>query len=313
MIIDTHTHIYTEEFDADRADVVSRALAAGVGIMLLPGINASTIAPMLSTCRTWPGICFPLIGLHPEDVREDYADVLEEMEKLLDGDSDFRLTDENKPSGFRLQTSDNSPASGPLAKLSSDSLKSAVCQSEKEESCSSISFIGIGEIGLDFYWDATYKAEQLKAFESQLRWASRYRLPVVIHQRAAFDELYALMESFRPEALTGIFHCFGGTADEAERLLSFPGFMLGIGGALTYKKSTLPDVLRNNVPLDRIVVETDAPYLAPVPFRGRRNEPAYIVEVVRRLADIYDQTPDAVAARTTANALRVFPTLDSTR
>ena len=285
MIIDTHTHIYTEEFDADRADVVSRALAAGVGIMLLPGINASTIAPMLSTCRTWPGICFPLIGLHPEDVREDYADVLEEMEKLLDGDSEFRLTDENKPSG---------------------------CQSI-EESCSSISFIGIGEIGLDFYWDATYKAEQLKAFESQLRWASRYRLPVVIHQRAAFDELYALMESFRPEALTGIFHCFGGTADEAERLLSFPGFMLGIGGALTYKKSTLPDVLRNNVPLDRIVVETDAPYLAPVPYRGRRNEPAYIVEVVRRLADIYDQTPDAVAARTTANALRIFPTLDSTR
>jgi TatD DNase family protein len=285
MIIDTHTHIYTEEFDADRADVVSRALAAGVGIMLLPGINASTIAPMLSTCRTWPGICFPLIGLHPEDVREDYADVLEEMEKLLDGDSEFRLTDENKPSG---------------------------CQSI-EKSCSSISFIGIGEIGLDFYWDATYKAEQLKAFESQLRWASRYRLPVVIHQRAAFDELYALMESFRPEALTGIFHCFGGTADEAERLLSFPGFMLGIGGALTYKKSTLPDVLRNNVPLDRIVVETDAPYLAPVPFRGRRNEPAYIVEVVRRLADIYDQTPDAVAAHTTANALRIFPTLDSTR
>lgn len=285
MIIDTHTHIYTEEFDADRADVVSRALAAGVGIMLLPGINASTIAPMLSACRTWPGICLPLIGLHPEDVREDYADVLEEMEKLLDGDSEFRLTDANRPSD---------------------------CQSN-EESCSSISFIGIGEIGLDFYWDATYKAEQLKAFESQLRWASRYRLPVVIHQRAAFDELYALMESFRPEALTGIFHCFGGMADEAERLLSFPGFMLGIGGALTYKKSTLPDVLRNNVPLDRIVVETDAPYLAPVPFRGRRNEPAYIVEVVRRLADIYDQTPDAVAARTTANALRIFPTLDSTR
>lgn len=285
MIIDTHTHIYTEEFDADRADVVSRALAAGVGIMLLPGINASTIAPMLSTCRTWPGICFPLIGLHPEDVREDYADVLEEMEKLLDGDSEFRLTDANRPSD---------------------------CQSI-EELRSSISFIGIGEIGLDFYWDATYKAEQLKAFESQLRWASRYHLPVVIHQRAAFDELYALMESFRPEALTGIFHCFGGTADEAERLLSFPGFMLGIGGALTYKKSILPDVLRNNVPLDRIVVETDAPYLAPVPFRGRRNEPAYIVEVVRRLADIYDQTPDAVAARTTANALRIFPTLDSTR
>lgn len=287
MIIDTHTHIYTEEFDADRADVVSRALAAGVGIMLLPGINASTIAPMLSTCRTWPGICFPLIGLHPEDVREDYADVLMQMEKdllpfLKEGRND-----------------------------SQSALPGSIHFREGVEA--GFPFIGIGEIGLDFYWDTTYKAEQLKAFESQLRWAARYHLPVVIHQRAAFDELYALMKTFRAETLSGIFHCFGGTADEAERLLSFPGFMLGIGGALTYKKSTLPDVLRSNVPLDRIVVETDAPYLAPVPFRGRRNEPAYIVEVVRRLADIYDQTPDAVAARTTANALRIFPTLDSTR
>lgn len=266
MLIDTHTHIYTEEFDADRADVVARAQAAGVALMLLPGINASTIAPMLATCRTWPGICFPLIGLHPEDVREDYADVLARMEPLLAGGAD-----------------------------------------------KAGQFVGIGEIGLDFYWDTTYKAEQAEAFDRQLDWAAAHRLPVVIHQRAAFDELCAIMERHRSQSLTGIFHCFGGTADEAERLLSFPGFMLGIGGALTYKKSTLPDVLRNNVPLDRIVVETDAPYLAPVPFRGRRNEPAYIVEVVRRLADIYDQTPDAVAARTTANALRIFPTLDSTR
>jgi len=260
MIIDTHTHIYTEEFDADRADVVARAQAASVGIMLLPNINASSVAPMLSACQTWPGVCFPLIGLHPEDVREDYADVLAEMETLLD----------------------ETPG-----------------------------FIGIGEVGLDFYWDTTYKAEQLKAFERQLRWAVRRHLPVVIHQRAAFDELVTLMESFRAEALTGIFHCFGGTAAEAERLLSFPGFMLGIGGALTYKKSTLPDVLRTTVPPDRIVVETDAPYLAPVPHRGRRNEPSYITQVVSRLADIYGQTPDDIAARTTANALRIFPALQA--
>ena len=258
MIIDTHTHIYTEEFDADRADVVARALEAGVGILLLPNINAASIAPLLETCRQWPDMCFPLIGLHPEDVRDDYTAVLEEMKTCL------------------------SPA--PL-------------------------FIGIGEVGLDFYWDTTYKAEQLRAFEQQLGWAAEYRLPVVIHQRAAFDELYALMESFRSEALTGIFHCFSGTTEEAEKLLSFPGFMLGIGGTVTYKKSTLPDVLRSAVPLDRIVVETDAPYLAPVPHRGQRNEPAFITATVSRLADIYDTTPDAVTAQTTANARTLFTSL----
>ena len=256
MIIDTHTHIYTEEFDADRADVVARARAAGIGHMLLPNINQASLAPLLDTCRTWPDCCHPLIGLHPEDVREDYAEVLKELK-------------------------------------------------ETEEA----SFIGIGEIGLDFYWDVTYKTEQLHAFEQQLGWAAECRLPVVIHSRAAFDELYAIMESVRGEELTGIFHCFGGTAEEAEALLSFPGFVLGIGGALTYKKSSLPEVLRAAVPLNRIVVETDAPYLAPVPHRGKRNEPSYIVEVVQRLAALYDTTPDAVVAQTTATALRLFPTL----
>jgi Mg-dependent DNase len=276
MIIDTHTHIYTEEFDADRADVVARALEAGVGIMLLPNINAESIAPLLDTCHKWPDVCYPLIGLHPEDVRENYAEVLEKMKKFFLG-----------------QQAD--------ATLSQrvDSLTCGLADS----------FIGIGEVGLDFYWDTTYKAEQLRAFEQQLGWAATYHLPVVIHQRAAFDELYILMEQFRDEALTGIFHCFGGTVEEAEKLLSFPGFMLGIGGTVTYKKSTLPNVLRQSVPLSRIVVETDAPYLAPVPHRGQRNEPSFIIDTVHRLADIYSTTPEAVAEQTAANARTLFPTL----
>lgn len=264
MIVDTHTHIYTEEFDADRADVITRAHEAGVDILLLPNINLASLTPLSNTCRTWPDICYPLVGLHPEDVREDYVEVLKEIKKSL------------------------TPAS-PQGRMSPP--------------------IGIGEIGLDFYWDVTYRAEQLRAFELQLGWAAEHHLPVVIHQRAAFDELYAIMESFRNEALTGIFHCFGGTTEEAEKLLSFPGFSLGIGGTVTYKKSTLPDVLRNSVPLDRIVVETDAPYLSPVPYRGKRNEPAFIVEVIRRLAIIYDTTPAVVATRTSATVFRLFPTL----
>ena len=283
MIIDTHTHIYTEEFDADRADVVARALEAGVGIMLLPNINAASVAPLLDTCRRWPGVCFPLIGLHPEDVRDDYHAVLEEMGKSLPR---------------------------PLLKEGRNEIQSAIPGSLpfREGTGGRLPFIGIGEIGLDFYWDTTYKAEQLKAFKQQLEWAADCRLPVVIHQRAAFDELYAIMEAFRDKALTGIFHCFGGTVEEAAKLLSFPGFMLGIGGTVTYKKSALPEVLRAAVPLSRIVLETDAPYLAPIPHRGRRNEPAFITAVADRLADIYATTPAAVASQTTANARTLFPT-----
>jgi len=285
MIIDTHTHIYTEEFDADRADVVARALEAGVGIMLLPNINAASVAPLLDTCRRWPGVCFPLIGLHPEDVRDDYHTVLEEMEKTF----------------LREQRSVNrEQITPPDAEHSSDHCSLFTDHSTR--------IIGIGEIGLDFYWDTTYKAEQLKAFKQQLEWAADCRLPVVIHQRAAFDELYAIMEAFRDKALTGIFHCFGGTVEEAAKLLSFPGFMLGIGGTVTYKKSALPEVLRAAVPLSRIVLETDAPYLAPIPHRGRRNEPAFITAVADRLADIYATTPAAVASQTTANARTLFPT-----
>lgn len=269
MIVDTHTHLYTEEFDADRAETVARALEAGVKKMILPNINAASVESMLSMCRQWPGVFYPLIGLHPEDVKEDYRSVLDDMKRLLD---------EN----LAAQNSTSSPTLVP--------------------------FVGIGEVGLDFYWDATYKKEQLETFETQLGWAADNRLPVIIHSRAAFNELCDIMEHFRSASLTGIFHCFGGTMEEAEKLLSHEGFMLGIGGTVTYKKSTLPEVL-SHVPADRIVVETDSPYLAPVPHRGQRNESAFIVDVVRKLADIYACSIDEMAALTTANAQRIFPSV----
>lgn len=263
MIVDTHTHLYTEAFDADRADAVARARAAGVGCLLLPNIDEASIPRMIAMCDDYPDLCFPMIGLHPQDVRDDCQEVLGSMKAWLDADQ----------------------REGALHR-----------------------FVGIGEVGLDFYRDDTYKARQLEALEQQMAWAAAYTLPLVVHARAAFDALYRLFDRHRGEGLTGIFHCFGGTAEEAEALLSFEGFMLGIGGVLTYKNSSLPEVLRT-VPVDRVVVETDAPYLAPVPHRGRRNEPAFIVDTVRKLAEVWGCTPDEAIRQTTANAARLFPAI----
>lgn len=261
MIVDTHTHLYTEEFDADRAEAVARARAAGVGCLLMPCIDLPTLPRLTSMCDDYPGLCYPMIGLHPEEVREDWPQVLDAMKTLLDADR---------------------------------------CEGGPHH------FVGIGEVGLDFYWDVTYKQQQMEVLERQMAWAAEYRLPLVIHSRAAFPELYALFDRHRGDGLTGIFHCFGGTLEEARALLSFDGFVLGIGGVLTYKKSTLPDILRA-LPSDRIVVETDSPYLAPVPHRGQRNESAFIVDTLTKLADVWQCTPAEAARITTANASRIFP------
>ena len=253
-MIDTHSHIYEPEFDEDREQVVSRAREAGVEMILLPNINAESIRPMLDLCRQYPDYCFPMIGLHPEDVRDDYKAVLTQMHE-------------------QLQTTNP--------------------------------YIAIGEVGLDFYWDETYRDQQLDAFEQQIMWAKQYRLPLVIHSRKSHRELVDMMEQHRGYSLRGIFHCFGGTLEEANELLSFPGFVLGIGGVLTYKKSTLPEVLRE-VPLERIVVETDAPYLSPVPFRGKRNESAYVAYTLRRLAEVYEKSVSEVDIVTTNTAKHLF-------
>lgn len=253
--IDTHSHIYEPEFDEDRAMVVERAREAGLDKVFLPNINSRTIQPMLDLCASYPGYLYPMMGLHPEDVADDYQAVLDSMHMLL------------KQPGHP--------------------------------------YLAVGEVGLDYYWDQTRMEEQKDAFEQQVEWAEELSLPLMIHCRSAHSDLVDIMSRHRSSGLTGVFHCFGGTLDEARELLQFDGFALGIGGVLTYKKSTLPDVARQ-VPLDRIVVETDAPYLAPVPCRGKRNEPAFAVHTVRRLADIYQVTEDEVMKRTTSNVKRIF-------
>ena len=255
--IDTHSHIYGEEFDEDREEVILRAKEAGVEKILLPNINAETIRPMLDLCTRHPGYLFPMMGLHPEDVRADYRDILRKMEG--------ELTHPDHP------------------------------------------FIAVGEVGLDFYWDKTWCQEQLAAFEEQIGWAETYHLPLVIHCRSAHKELVEVMQRHAHAGLKGIFHCFGGTVAEATELLRFEGFMLGIGGVVSIKKSTLRETIKEAVPLSRIVLETDSPYMAPVPNRGKRNESAYVKNVAEMLADVFGLDLHTIVLHTTKNALKVFP------
>lgn len=254
-MIDTHSHIYGEEFAADRDEVVARATQAGVTHIFLPNINKESVAPMLSLCAQYPGLCHPMMGLHPSDVTANYREVLAYMKSLLDAP--------DHP------------------------------------------YVGIGEVGLDFYWDDTFRQEQEQAFRTQVEWAIDYHLPLVVHARSAHDSLLRILRDYSSCCLSGIFHCFSGTADEAADLLAFEGFCLGIGGILTFKKSTLPEALRH-VPLSRIVLETDSPYLAPVPHRGKRNESAFVAYVLRSLAALYETAECDVERQTDANVRRLF-------
>lgn len=253
-MIDTHSHIYGPEFDADRADVLQRAMRAGVDKVLLPNINEESIGPMLQVVREYPGVCYPMMGLHPEDVKENWAEVLDRMEAQLDG------------------------------------------------------MIAVGEVGLDFYWDSTFRKEQIEAFERQICWARERDLPLVVHMRKAEPELLEAMERHKSDGLRGVFHCFGGSKETAARMLKHEGFVLGIGGVVTFKNSRLAETLQH-VPLDRIVLETDAPYLAPVPCRGKRNEPSYVLHVANFLTNIYNVSLEEVCAVTNMAIGRVFGSL----
>ena len=262
-MIDTHTHIYGEEFDEDRTAVITRALEAGVRYLLLPNIDAASWKPMLQLCESHPGVCFPMLGLHPTDLPENPQSLLDRMEQELEN------------------------AAHP--------------------------YVAIGEVGIDLYWNDTRATEQVAALQRQAEWAIRYNLPLIIHSRAAHRLLVDTLLPFADKLPGGIFHCFGGTAEEAKELLSvFPRFVLGIGGVVTFKKSSLPEVLKTQVPLSRIVLETDAPYLAPTPYRGKRNEPAYLTLVKQKLAEIYDVSPTEVERATTETTLRTFPKLKET-
>ena len=254
-MIDTHSHIYEPPFNADREEVIQRARQAGVEYILLPNINIGSIAPMLDMCRCYPGYCFPMLGLHPEDIEEDYKQVLADMKAMLEAP--------DHP------------------------------------------YIAVGEVGLDYYWNKSKVKEQEETFRTQIEWAIAYHLPLMIHSRSSHRQLVAAISEFKDEALTGVFHCFGGTKEEAQELLQFEGFALGIGGVVTYKNSSLPEVL-TTVPLERIVLETDSPYLTPVPYRGKRNESAYVVEVLRKIAQIYNVSEQKAEDITNSNAKRIF-------
>lgn len=256
MFIDTHTHLDGEEFAADRAEVMARAREAGVGKVFLPAIDIKSTEAILDVCRQYPGYAYPMVGLHPEEVRADWREVLVQMKQYL------------KPENR---------------------------------------FIAIGEVGLDNYWSREFEQEQLDAFEEQVKWSVETRLPLMIHCRKGQNEMVQLLRRYKNDLPGGVFHCFTGNEHEAEELLQFDRFVLGIGGVLTFKKSHLPEVLPAAVPLDRIVIETDSPYMAPVPMRGQRNESAYVKFVLQRLAEAYGVSDDTVAKATNAAAKRIFP------
>lgn len=252
--VDTHTHIDGEEFDQDRPQVIERARQAGAKALLVPAIDLPSSQRIQALCAQYPDFLYPMAGLHPEEVKADWQEVLAAIRPLLDAPR----------------------------------------------------VVAVGEVGLDFYWSREFEKEQLAAFEEQVKWSVETRLPLMIHSRKAQNEMVRLLRRYEKELPGGVFHCFTGNEKEAAELLQFDRFVLGIGGVFTFKKSPLPQVLPSVVPLDRIVLETDAPYMAPVPMRGNRNESAYVVHVLQRMAEAYGVSEAEISARTTENVSRVF-------
>ena len=251
--IDTHCHIDGEEFDEDREAVITRAREAGVCKVMVPAIDLASSERIIKLCSQYPDYLYPMVGLHPEEVRVDWREQLAAIKSHLEP-----------------------------------------------------RVIAIGEVGLDFYWSREFEGEQQEAFEEQVRWSVETQLPLMIHCRKAQNELVAILKKYEKELPGGVFHCFTGNEIEAQQLLQFDRFVLGIGGVLTFKKSHLPEVLPKVVPLDRIVIETDAPYMAPVPMRGKRNEPAFTQYVLQKLAESYGINEKALAEKTNANVQRIF-------
>ena len=279
-VIDTHTHFDAEEFDEDRAEAFARAREAGVGKVFLPAIDVKTTHAVLALAKEYPGYAYPMIGLHPEEVKTDWKEQLTELRKILE---EHRMTGNANPAG----ESDNANPAGDFPQFSD--------------------FIAIGEVGLDYYWSREFENEQLEAFEEQVKWSVETGLPLMIHCRKAQNEMVHLLRKYEKELPGGVFHCFTGNQKEAEELLSFDKFVLGVGGVSTFKSSHLREDLPAVVPLDRIVLETDSPYMAPVPYRGKRNESAFVVEVLKTLAKAYGVSEEEFARQTNLNAERVFP------
>jgi TatD DNase family protein len=252
-MIDTHTHIYAEEFDDDRAEAIARAKNAGVTKMILPNIDSESIDRMLLTEAQNPDFCFAAMGLHPTSVNETWRDELEIVRKQLN----------------------------------------------------SRKWIAVGEIGIDLYWDKTFEREQAMVFAQQVEWALEFDLPIIIHVRNSFAETMQVLENYRNKGLRGVFHSFGGSVEEAQQIIDFKGFKMGINGIVTFKNSGLRETLQV-VDIQYIVLETDAPYLTPVPHRGTRNESAYLTLMRAQLAETYKLTEEKIDEITTQNARELF-------
>ena len=249
---DTHTHLYVEQFDNDRKQVIERALEHGVKRFIIPAIDSTYYERMFDLREAFPDAVHLMTGLHPTHVREDFERELEVVGRMLETET----------------------------------------------------FVAIGEIGIDLYWDRTFLREQQIAFKTQIGWAKERSLPIVIHARDSFEEIFEILDPLQGPDLTGVFHCFTGTREQAERIIGY-GFKLGIGGVVTFKNGGI-DKFLGSIDLQHVVLETDSPYLAPKPYRGKRNESAYLVYIVEKLADIYGVSADQIAEITTKNANAVF-------
>ena len=252
MITDTHTHLYSEQFDEDRQAMMQRALDAGVSRFFIPAIDSSYTERMLDLEKKYPNDVFLMMGLHPTSVKENYKEELALVKEWIDKRN----------------------------------------------------FYAIGEIGIDLYWDKTFLPQQQEAFRTQIQWAKEKKLPIVIHCRDAFDEIFEILETEKGDDLRGIFHCFTGTLAQAKKAISY-NMKLGIGGVATFKNGKI-DKFLNEIDIKQIVLETDSPYLAPTPYRGKRNESSYITQVVDKLVAIYELTFEEIAEITTQNSKDIF-------
>jgi TatD DNase family protein len=250
--IDTHSHLYCEDFDKDRDEVIKESLEVNVSRILLPNINVDSLPRLLNVCQSNPQICYPMIGLHPCDVNGNYQEVLHQVFNCFE----------------------------------------------------SYKFIAVGEVGIDLYWDTTYLHEQKESFRWQIQFALQHDLPVIIHKRQSYEETMSVLDEFADKKLRGIFHCYSGSLEHARAIIE-KGFLLGIGGTITYKTSNLDEILPH-IPLKHLVLETDAPYLTPVPYRGTRNKSAYIPLIAQQLANIKQTTIEEVAQQTTKNTIELF-------
>ena len=251
-LIDTHAHVYLEEFTNDIGDIMKRAAEKGVDQIVMPAVDSSTHLAMLGMEENYPGICISMMGLHPCSVKADYEGELRIIADYL----------------------------------------------------SKRKFVAVGEIGLDFYWDVSFKEQQYAAFHRQVEWALEYDIPIAIHSRNATEECIGVVQQHQEGKLKGVFHCFSGTLEQAKKIIG-AGLYLGIGGVLTYKNSGLDKVIKEIGP-EHIILETDAPYLSPVPFRGKRNESSYLTYTLQKLADIKETGIETITAITTQNAEKLF-------